>query len=95
MDDVEVTVPSGDTYDLTLEQARLYLVRLFVPIDEPKKVRAEKVLDQLWNSYALRLEIDPSRNYPTEVLEAPQYPEAGGPRPLEEHGWIIESGKTI
>lgn len=88
-EDVEVTLPTGDSYDLSLEETRLYLTQLGVPF-----LRGDKALDKLWNFYAIRLHLD-GDEYRAETIEAPQYPEVGGPRPLEEHAWIIESGRVV
>ena len=88
-EDLEITVPSGDTFDLTLEEVRLYLKQLGIP-----DLKAEKALDKVWNFYAIRLHMLEGRNYLPETLEPPQYPEAIGPRPLEAYGWVIESGRT-
>lgn len=87
-EDIEVTVPSRDTYDLTLEETRLYLLQLGVP-----ELRREKALDCLWNFYAIKLHLD-GDEYPFETLEAPSYPETVGSRPLEELAWVIEQGRV-
>lgn len=89
MDDVEVTIPTGDSFDLTLEEARLYLIQLFVPT-----IKAEKALDKLWNFYAIKLHLD-GDEYMPETLPPPQYPETTGARPLDEFAWVIERGREI
>lgn len=87
-DDVEITLPTGDSYDCTLEEARLYLLQLGFP-----ELRREKALDRLWNFYAIRLHND-GDEYRIETLEAPRYPEVVGPRPLEDFAWAIEAGRV-
>lgn len=87
LDDVDVTVPGGDSFDLTLEEARLYLLQLGVP-----ELRREKALDKLWNFYAIRLHLIDDE-YRVETLDPPQYPEVIGPRPLEGMSWAIEPGR--
>lgn len=87
LDDLEVTYPDGNSYDLSLEEMRLLLVQLGV-----KPRVAEKALDVVWNFYALRLDLV-NQTYTT--LEPPSYPETMGPRPLEEFAWVFESEKAI
>jgi len=86
-DDIEITVPSGDSYDCTLDEAKLYLLQLGAP-----ELRREKAIDWVWNLYAVRFHLD--SEYQIEILKAPQYPEVAGPRPLEEFAWVIEPGRV-
>jgi len=87
-DDIEITIPTGDTFDCTLAETKLYLLQLGFP-----ELRREKALDQLWNFYAIKFYND-GNQFRTETLEPPQYPEVVGARPLEDLGWIIESGRV-
>lgn len=89
MDDVEFTTPDGNTYDLTLQEARLYLLQMGVP-----ELKREKALDKLWNFYAIKIHLD-GDEYRVETLEPPQYPEVTSPRPLEDFSWVIEAGRVI
>lgn len=89
-EDLEVTIPGGDTFDLSLEEVRLYLKQLGVP-----ELKAEKALDKVWNFYAIRFHLMiGEKQYLPETLEPTQYPEVISPRPLEQFAWIIESGRT-
>lgn len=85
-EDLEVTYPSGDSYDLTLEETRLVLMQLGVP-----ELKREKALDKVWNFYAIKIHLQ--QDYRYETLEPPRYPELGG-RPLEPWAWVIEPGRT-
>lgn len=89
-EDLTVTVPTGDSYVLTLAEVRLYLKQLKVP-----ELRAEKALDKVWNFYAIRLHLSEEKDYLPETLKPPQYPEVLGPRPLDPVKWIIEERQDI
>lgn len=88
LDDVEVMVPTGDSFDLSLEEARLYLLQLGIP-----ELKREKALDKLWNFYAIKLHLVDDE-YRVETLDPPRYPEVIGPRPLEDLAWTIEAGRV-
>lgn len=85
-EDVEVTYPNGDTFDLNLEEAKLLLHRFGIP-----KLRIDKIIDKLWNFYAIRLEV--SGDFPIVTLPAQEYPDQGA-RPLEQYDWVFGPGKV-
>lgn len=84
---LDITYPNGDSYNVSLEEMHLLLFQLKVP-----RLKAEKFLDQVWNFYALRIDL---KTITWEILPAPRYPDTPGVRPLDAYSWIIESGKEI
>lgn len=87
-EDIEISLPTGDSFECTLEQTKLYLLQQGYP-----ELRREKALDWLWNFYAIRFH-NHLQDYKIETLEAPTYPDVTGPRPLEDISWIIEPGRV-
>lgn len=84
LDTLEVTVPTGDSYELTLEEMRLYFHQLGFP-----QLVGERALDRVWNFYAIRL-YQEHEDYRIETLEPPQYPDVAAVRPLDAYAWVIE-----
>jgi hypothetical protein len=85
--DLTLCYPNGDTYLVTLDEARC-LLRCWKLL--PHVI--DRILDRVWNTYAIRVDLRSGYNYSIEPLPEDTSYLVG---PLDQYTWVLGTNELF